>query len=124
MHRCRTPPPASTGPASATRPKGRAHRRSRSRLFGSRRLNIVGGDHTQKIDSAAIGAQYSKLHLADLDGLSAARQPPELLHQQAADGVVFFIGKRGPEVVIEIGDGRQRTYREFTRACTANRLIM
>src|SRR5882762_5044122 len=124
MRRWRTQRPTAIGPASVTRRKRRVHRRSRIRLVGGRRLDIGWRDHTQKIDAAAIGAQHAKLQLADLNGLSAARQPPELLHQQAADGVEFLVGKRSPEVLIEIRDGSERAHREFTRAFPADRLIV
>src|ERR1700722_4591261 len=99
MHRCRTRPPASTGPASATRPKGPRGRRSRSRLVGGGRRYVGWSDHTQKIDATAIRAHDPKFHLAHLDAFSAARQASELLHQQAADGVVFLLGKCSAAVV-------------------------
>src|SRR6202789_1606 len=124
MHRCRMRPPASTGPASATRPKGRACRRSRGRLVGSGRRYVGWSDHTQKIDATAIRAHDAKFHLAYLDAFSTARQASELLHQQAADGVVFLVGKCSAEVVIEVGDGRERAYREFTLAFPPYRLIV
>src|SRR6202165_3340427 len=116
MRRWRTRPPIATGPASATRRKGRAPRDSRSRLVGGGRLNFGGGNHSQQIDAAAIGAQYAKLQRPDLNGFSAARQPPELLHQQAAGGVGFLVGKGSPGVVIEVGDRRERGARVVTRA--------
>ncbi len=55
---------------------------------------------------------------------SAAGQPAELLHQQAADGVVFFIGKGSGKKFIEIGDRRQRAHREFARTFLADGLII
>src|SRR6202789_3266184 len=124
MPRSRRRPPASTGPASATRPKGRACRRARSRLVGGGRRYVGWSDHTQKIDATAIRAHDAKFHLAHLYAFSAARQASELLHQQAADGVIFLVGKCSAEVVIEVGDGRERPHGEFTRAFPAYRLII
>src|SRR5258708_13345009 len=111
-------------PVSSARSVGRARSRSSGRLVGDRRLDVEGNSHAQKIDAAPVGTQDSKLKSADPGGFTAAGQPAELLHEQAADGVVFFIGKGSGKKFIEIGDRRQRAHREFPRTFLPNRLII
>src|ERR1039457_7665381 len=105
-------------------PRGTVPRSGLAGLAGDGRRGGGGRDHSQQIDPAPIGAQDPEFQFADLDGLAAARQAPELLHQQAADGGVFLVGKRRAEVVVEIAERRERAHVEFALAFAANRLIV
>jgi hypothetical protein len=87
----------------------------------ARRLDIGRRDHAQQSMRRRSARNDAKLQFADLDGLAAPRQAAEFLHQQAADRVVFLVGKRGAEIAIEIGDRRERAHREFAR--TSRRIV-
>src|ERR1700736_5140874 len=99
-------PPAAMRLAAETRRRrrrrGRAPRRSRNRLVGSRWFYGGRCDHAQQIDAAPVGANDAELQFTDLNGFAAPRQTSEFLHQQSADGVVFVVGKRRAEVVVEV----------------------
>src|SRR5450631_478492 len=122
--RPQTRPRAARRHAAARRHRGRATQGSRSRLVDRRRLYGGGGDDTQEIDSPPVGAHDSELQFPHLDGLAAARQTTEFLHEQSADGVVFLVGKCGAEVVVEIRNRREGTDGEFALALPPNRLIV
>src|SRR5690348_12784869 len=101
------PPASSASPrrSSAARGRGSAHaagavttaalsaalmrsgpaRAVRGPLF--RRLHVARRDHLQGVDAAAVGALHAELEALEAQALAAARQPPELLHDEAGDGV-------------------------------------
>src|SRR3984885_8904873 len=113
--------PSSTGRRSSPA----ADRGSRASEIGEirgGRLDSARRDHAQQVDTAAVGAQDAKLHLADGDGLAAARKPSKLLHQEAADGVVFLVRECRAEVLIELGNGREGAHGELAIALPADRL--
>src|SRR5205823_11459219 len=64
-----------------------------------RRQHVARRHHAQRIDAAPVGAQHPELETADARALAAPRQPAELFHEQARDGV-DALGFREPRAEI------------------------
>ena len=60
----------------------------------------------RRVDAAAIEAHDLELAVGELQRLAAARQPAELLHDQARHGVELVVRQFGLEVFVEFVDGR------------------
>src|SRR2546430_14905862 len=85
-------------------------------LFRSlvRRQHVARRHHAQRIDAAPIGAQHAELEAIDARDLAAARQPAELLHEQAGDGVeALRLREPRVEVLVELRDARDAAHREL-----------
>src|SRR5947209_3030917 len=70
-----------------------------------KRHEITRRDHPQRIDTASVGTSDAKFKTGNIRGLTAPRQPSELFHQQAGNGVeALFLGQVGAEVLVEFVD--------------------
>src|SRR4029077_16787439 len=93
-------------------------------LFGGR-LHVARREHTQRIDAAPVGAQHAALAALEARGLARARQPPELLHEEAGDGVhALLLGQVRAEVLVEFLDARGAAHRELPLGVAADVLIV
>src|SRR5262245_23891230 len=71
--------------------------------FIGRGQHVTRCQHAQRIDAAAVGAQYAELEAVDARGLAAARQAAELLHQEPGDGVdALSLGEVRAEELVEL----------------------
>src|SRR3979490_3172750 len=81
--------------------------------------------HAQRVDAAPIGAQHTELEAIDARGLAAPRQPAELLHEQARDGVeALRFREPRAEVLVELRDARDAAHRELALGVAADVLVI
>src|SRR5690606_32820321 len=92
--------------ASAVMRRARVCRRPDAGRGSGGRARLKAGDF-QRVDAAAIAAVHPETEAAEFDLLAAARQPPELVHHEAADGVVFLVAQAHVEILVEVLDTRQ-----------------
>src|SRR2546430_14736707 len=96
-------------------------------LFRSlvRRQHVARRHHAQRIDAAPVGAQHPELEAADARALAAPRQPAELLHEQAGDGV-DALGLREPraEILVELRNAGDTAHRELCFRVAADVLVV
>src|SRR5581483_7160919 len=71
----------------------------------SRWDDVARGNDAQGIDAPPVGTRHPELEPVDAGDLAASRQTPELLHQQAGNGIeALLLGQPRAEVFVEILD--------------------
>src|SRR5690606_20418666 len=100
--------PAPKAASVAVRGTRVCRRRAAGRASGGR-ARLKAGDF-QRMDAAAVAAVHPETEAAEFDVLAAARQPPELVHHEAADGVVILVAQAHVEEFVEVLDAGQREH--------------
>src|SRR5690606_22971021 len=92
-------------------------RRSGSGLFLH---DVLRRDDTQRVETAAVRTEHTKLDAVHDESLSTSRQSPEEVRREPADRVELIVAELRAEVVVELRDTRLTAYRELPLAFAAN----
>src|SRR5664279_2489250 len=95
--------------ASASRRVSRTRTiRIRTSCVGIRRRRRGDALDLHGMQAAAVGAQHAEAQALHRRGFAALGQAPERAQHEAAYGVELVVGKRGAELLVEVGDLRLR----------------
>src|SRR5690606_1772304 len=89
-----------------------------------RRRRVVREFDMNLNNTAAVCHRHFELITIDLNGFTAGGKMAERLHDQATDGIHFFIAEAGAKGLVKIFDGRQRSHRPGMTAQLAEIVVL